>query len=86
MGIFLEPGPWHYEFSKYPDVQVDWLFSGRERKNYFDMEVFGDFQCQKGLTFHSHAGRIQPIKTASKARLIPVVERHTCSRFNWTMT
>ncbi len=59
-----------HEFSKYSDVRVDWLFSGRERQNYFDMEVFGDFQCQKGLTFHSHAGRIQPIKTASKACLI----------------
>lgn len=57
-------------FSKYPDIEVDWLFSGRERDAYFDMELFGDFQCQPGLTFHSHAGRLQPLKTASKARLI----------------
>jgi uncharacterized protein (TIGR00661 family) len=59
-----------HEFSKYSDIQVDWLFSGRDRENFFDMESFGDFQCEQGLTFHSHAGRIQPLKTASKARLI----------------
>ena len=59
-----------HEFSKYPDIQVDWLFSGREREKYFDMEVFDDFQCQQGLTFYSYAGRVQPLKTASKARMI----------------
>lgn len=59
-----------HELSKYPDVEVNWLFSGRQRQAYFDMDMFGDFQCQTGLTFHSHAGRIQPLKTASKARLI----------------
>lgn len=59
-----------HELSKYPDISVDWLFSGRAREAYFDMELFGDFQCQTGLSFHSEAGRIRPFKTASKARLI----------------
>lgn len=59
-----------HELLQYPDIEVDWLFSGRDRQDYFDMSLFGDFQCLPGLTFHSHAGRIQPLKTASKARLL----------------
>lgn len=58
------------ELSEYPDIQVDWLFSGRQRQAYFDMEMFGDYQCQTGLTFHSHAGHIQPLKTAARAKLV----------------
>ena len=27
------------EFLQYPDISVDWLFSGRERHHYFDMET-----------------------------------------------
>lgn len=49
--------------SGYQDVEVDWLFSGRPRHQYFDMHLFGDFQCRSGLTFHSRAGRVQPLKT-----------------------
>ena len=56
--------------SDYPDVQVEWLFSGRPRERYFDMECFGDFHCRTGLTFHSEGGRVQPLKTLRNVDLM----------------
>lgn len=50
-------------------VQVDWVFSGRERANYFDMEVFGDFQAYRGLTFATEHGKIRYFKTALSSNL-----------------
>lgn len=49
--------------SRYP-VEVDWLFSGRERDKLFDMEPFGDFLHRRGLTFTTRAGRIRHRRTA----------------------
>lgn len=46
--------------------EVDYLFSGREREDFFDMEGFGYFACHKGLTFVTERGRIRPIKTVQK--------------------
>lgn len=48
-------------------VSVDWVFSGRPRESYFDMETFGDFRCFKGLSFSINAGQIDPIKTVTEA-------------------
>jgi uncharacterized protein (TIGR00661 family) len=45
------------------DVQVSWLFSGRARQQLFDMELFGDFQHRRGLTFATRAGRIRYRRT-----------------------
>lgn len=39
-------------------AQVDWIFSGRAREDYFDMEVFGNFQNFRGLTFVIEHGRV----------------------------
>lgn len=44
-------------------AQVDWVFSGRERDKYFDMDDFGDFQSYRGLTFATQNGKIQFFKT-----------------------
>lgn len=46
------------------DVEVTWLFSGRPKEKFFDMEPFGDFQYRQGLTFVTEAGKLQYIKTA----------------------
>ncbi len=51
-------------------VEVDWVFSGRERADYFDMEDFGNFQSYKGLTFATKAGRIQYLQTAMSVDLV----------------
>ena len=51
-------------------VQVDWIFSGRPREQFFDMEAFGDFKTFRGLTFAVKSGRIQYLKTALQANLL----------------
>jgi uncharacterized protein (TIGR00661 family) len=46
------------------DVQVDWVFSGRAKDAYFDMEAFGDYRTFTGLTFVVHNGRVDFLRTA----------------------
>lgn len=36
---------------KQAGVDVDYLFSGRPADELFDMELFGDYQTRRGLTF-----------------------------------
>jgi len=45
-------------------AQVDWVFSGRERDKYFDMDVFGNYQTYRGLTFATQNGKVLFLKTA----------------------
>ena len=45
------------------NIKVDYLFSGRDRDNFFDMEPFGEWQCKKGLTFIHKAGHLSIPKT-----------------------
>jgi len=47
-------------------VEVDYLFSGREPGAYFDMQVFGDYQLRRGLTFSNGNGKVSYLKTAVK--------------------
>jgi len=54
-------------FNERDDVKVDYLFSGRPPEKYFDMEVFGDYQTRKGLTFVHSEGAIDQFKTVSQA-------------------
>ena len=49
------------------DVDVTWLFSGRDRDMLFDMELFGDFKHREGLTMVTEAGKMKYRKTALKA-------------------
>ena len=51
-------------------VEVDWIFSGRPREDFFDMEAFGDFKSFRGLTFAVKSGRILYLKTALQANLM----------------
>ena len=45
------------------DIEVDYLFSGREREKFFDMEAFGNWRCLPGLTFIHKEGKIRPLAT-----------------------
>lgn len=45
------------------NIEVDYLFSGREKDKLFDMEEFGDFKCHSGLTFVTASGSIRPVAT-----------------------
>ena len=49
-------------------VQVDYLFSGRDKAAYFDMQDFGDFTTRRGVTFITQAGKVRPVKTLRQAR------------------
>ncbi|MGB1142486.1 MAG: MJ1255/VC2487 family glycosyltransferase [Halioglobus sp.] len=46
-------------------VDVTWLFSGRDRSDFFDMEPFGDFEHRRGLTFATEGGRINYLRTVT---------------------
>ncbi|MBR9873950.1 MAG: glycosyltransferase [Vibrionaceae bacterium] len=52
------------------DVQVDFLFSGRDPKKYFSMEAFGDYQTRRGFTFVTEKGSVNYTKTALNNNLI----------------
>lgn len=45
-------------FAANPSMQVDYVFTGRERGKYFDMEPFGQWRDFKGLSFAHKAGKI----------------------------
>ncbi|MCL1088945.1 glycosyltransferase [Shewanella profunda] len=40
------------------DIKVDFLFSGRKPEQFFDMECFGNYRVQAGMTFATHSGRL----------------------------
>lgn len=48
---------------KNANIEVDYLFSGREESNYFDMEIFGNAIYKKGLTFVINNGKVDIWKT-----------------------
>lgn len=51
-------------------LEVDYLFSGRERDQFFDMEEFGDWRCHRGLTFYHEAGDLKIIRTIRRNSLM----------------
>lgn len=55
-------------------VEVDFLFSGRERDAYFDMLEFGDWRCHKGLTFLHEAGKLKIMQTLKQANPIQLLQ------------
>ncbi|WP_237065746.1 MJ1255/VC2487 family glycosyltransferase [Microbulbifer guangxiensis] len=48
----------------HPQLQVQWLFSGRSPEKLFGMEPFGDYWWREGLTFVHRGGRIDQLATA----------------------
>lgn len=52
------------------DVEVDWVFSGRKREDFFDMDVFGDFRCYKGMTLHTKKGKVNMLKTVLQSDVL----------------
>ncbi len=51
-------------------IEADFLFSGRDRDKYFDMEIFGTgWQCRRGLTFVHDAGKLSVTKTLQNASI-----------------
>ncbi len=54
---------------KQKGVEVTFLFSGRESKDFFDMEVFGDYKVKTGLTFQTKEGSLDVINTVRNVNL-----------------
>lgn len=50
-------------------LEVDFLFSGRDKDKFFDMAEFGDWQCYQGLTFVHEAGKTKLIDTIKQNSL-----------------
>ena len=50
-------------FALKDNVEVDFVFSGREPSKYFDMEVFGSYRTLQGLTFFTENGAVNKWKT-----------------------
>ncbi|MCV2886239.1 glycosyltransferase [Aestuariibacter sp. AA17] len=52
---------------QHPDISVDFLFTGRKPDKYFDMDVFGDYQTRRGLTFVTRQGKVSKWQTLKHA-------------------
>ncbi len=55
------------------NAQVDYVFSGRARDKYFDMEAFGDWKDYHGLTFAIKDGKIRTLKTVVDSKPIQLI-------------
>ena len=49
------------------DVEVDFLFSGREPSAYFDMDIFADYRTKRGVSFCVQDGEVDVFDTLKKA-------------------
>lgn len=70
---------------KKTDAEVQWVFSGRPKDDYFDMECFGNYKTFRGLTFITQHGRIKPLKTAGQLNFIQLwrdIKSIDCSGFD----
>lgn len=54
-------------------ADVTWLFSGRPRNEYFEMEPFGEYLWRAGLTFQTSHGHVHYLKTAFRNNLLRFV-------------
>ena len=56
-------------------IDIDFVFSGRKREDFFNMDIFGDdFRCFEGMTFISEQGRLQKRKTLLKNNIKQVIK------------
>ncbi|WP_088329445.1 MJ1255/VC2487 family glycosyltransferase [Lacimicrobium sp. SS2-24] len=61
-------------FAQRNDVEVDYLFSGRDADKYFDMQVFADYQNRRGLTFVHRQGTIDRWQTLRSVRPVQLLK------------
>lgn len=55
------------KYLKKAGIKADFLFSGRERELYFDMDEFRNWRCHKGMTFRHQAGKLKILDTFRQA-------------------
>ncbi|MCI5108085.1 MAG: hypothetical protein MRY76_15385 [Pseudomonadales bacterium] len=44
-------------------LDLDFVLSGRDRQDYFNMELFGDYRCYRGLSLITERGRLRHWQT-----------------------
>ncbi len=57
-----------------PELEVSYLFSGRDKDKLFDMECFGDYHHRRGLSFVTKAGKINHLKTLASNNLATFIK------------
>ncbi|WNO10935.1 MJ1255/VC2487 family glycosyltransferase [Teredinibacter sp. KSP-S5-2] len=55
-------------------VDVDYVFSGRPREQFFDMEEFGNWKCYRGLTFVHEAGDLKIFRTLQHNNMLQLIK------------
>lgn len=51
------------KYLKEHNAEVTYLFSGRDKDQFFDMQIFGDFLYRRGLTFSVKNGQLNYLST-----------------------
>ena len=52
------------------NIDMDFVFSGRPREDFFDMEVFGDdYRCFSGLSLVTEKGQLKTFRTVAENKL-----------------
>lgn len=54
--------------SERDDIEVDFVFSGRDPNRYFDMQCFGEYRTFNGLSFVTQRGKVDKTKTVMQAK------------------
>jgi uncharacterized protein (TIGR00661 family) len=60
--------------ANHTDIQVDYLFSGRQAGEFFDMQAFSQYQTKRGLSFVAERGQIRHLKTVMNNNLFSFVK------------
>ena len=56
-------------------AELDFVFSGRDRDQFFNMDLFGDdFHCYRGMTFAYDKGTLKPVKTLFNSGLPQLIK------------
>ena len=61
-------------FNMREEVEVDFLFSGRDKEQYFDMQVFGNYRTFHGLTFATSFGAVDRWKTFKSLKISQFIQ------------
>ncbi len=54
-------------------IDVDYLFSGRPKDQFFDMEEFRKWECRRGMTFVHEAGDLKIFRTMQQNNLFELI-------------
>ncbi len=55
-------------------IDVDFIFTGRDPQSLFDMEDFGEYRSYQGLTFVTESGAVKPMATIKQNKLLKLYQ------------